>query len=87
MTYVSNISPDYDAVRHIDGTCRYQSVYSGYFYDLINTFNKITGCPIILNTSLNINGEPIAGSINQAIELFNKSDLDCLIYGNKVMEK
>jgi len=54
---------------------------------LINTFNKITGCPIVLNTSLNINGEPIAGSISQAKELFFNSDLDCLIYGNKIMEK
>ncbi len=87
MTYVSDISNEYESIRHVDGTCRYQSVYSGHFYDLINTFNKITGCPIVLNTSLNINGEPIAGNISQAKELFFNSDLDCLIYGNKIMEK
>jgi len=87
MTYVNEISEEYDAVRHIDGSCRYQSVYNGYFYDLINKFEQLTGCPIILNTSLNINGEPIAGSINQAIELYNNSKLDCLIVGNNILEK
>ena len=87
MTYVSDISKEYDSIRHIDGSCRYQSVYNGIFYDLISKFYDLTGCPIVLNTSLNINGEPIAGSIRQAKELFNRSNLDCLIYGNEIMEK
>ena len=79
MTYVSDISNEYESIRHVDGTCRYQSVYSGHFYDLINTFNKITGCPIVLNTSLNINGEPIVCAPDDAISTFYNSKIDVLI--------
>ena len=88
MTYVAKInSKKYPAISHIDNTCRYQNVKDGDFYSLLKEFHKLTGCPILLNTSLNINGEPIAGHINQAIQLFNQSHLDCLVVGNHIMKK
>ena len=86
MTYTSPIK-NYPAITHVDNTCRYQSVSSGYFYDMIQEFYNLTGCPIILNTSLNVEGEPIAGHIDQAIQLFKNTTLDCLVVGNTFMIK
>jgi carbamoyltransferase len=50
-------------------------------------FNKITGCPILLNTSLNLNGYPIAGTIKDSKSLFLNTNIDCLVVGNTFLEK
>lgn len=86
MTYTANIE-GYPAITHVDNTCRYQSVTDGYFYDMLKEFYNATGCPILLNTSLNVDGEPIAGHISQAIQLFKESNLDCLVIGNSFLLK
>ena len=73
------------AVRHIDNTARVQTVSerdNPQFYKLIKAFEKITGIAVILNTSFNQAGEPIVESPTDAVNSFNKSNLDCLYIGN-----
>ncbi|MBI5417538.1 carbamoyl transferase [Candidatus Poribacteria bacterium] len=68
-------------VIHKDNTSRVQIIdknINPLFYSLIAEFEKITGLPLILNTSLNTNGEPIVNTIEQALHMFFTSDLDVL---------
>ena len=77
------------SITHIDGTCRVQCVTNSNpsFKKLLENFYKLTSCPVLLNTSLNVNGRPIAGNLADAIELFESSEIDCLIIGNKLYKK
>jgi carbamoyltransferase len=71
-----------DSITHVDGTCRHQTVTyesNPTYYKLISAFEKKTGCPILLNTSLNIGGKPIAGRPEDA----NVPGLDILFVGNQ----
>ena len=76
------------AVTHVDGTGRLQTV-SNYanplYYDLINEFFKITGVPVIINTSMNVMGEPIVNTPEQAYQMIVKTDMDCLVLGNNLI--
>jgi len=76
------------AVTHVDGTGRLQTV-SNYanplYYDLINEFFKITGVPVIINTSMNVMGEPIVNTPEQAYQMIVKTDMDCLVLGNNLV--
>lgn len=80
---------DLSCITHIDGTCRIQTVENdnGSFRKLMDEFYKLTGSPVLLNTSLNVGGRPIAGHISDALELFQSSNMDNLIIGNKVYHK
>ena len=71
-------------ISHEYNTSRIQTVNNTneIFYCLLNEFKKITGLPMLLNTSLNDNGKPIAGHPNDAINLLKNSELDKLIVGN-----
>jgi carbamoyltransferase len=53
----------------------------------LKEFNNLTGCPILLNTSLNVAGKPLAGYPENAKDLFYNSELDCLFIGNDYYEK
>ena len=78
------------AVNHVDDTGRVQTVereINQQFYDLINEFGKITGVPVLLNTSYNLNGEPICMTPEQAIRTFYSCGLDILVLGNYVVRK
>lgn len=77
-------------VIHIDGTGRLQTVkreWNQRFYDLICAFKDITGIPLLLNTSFNVQGKPIIHSIEDAIAVFYTSGLDALVIGEKLFEK
>ncbi len=77
------------AVVHCDGTGRLQTVEklnNKKFFALIEKFFKITGVPILLNTSFNEN-EPIVNSPNDAIECFLRTDMDVLVMENFILEK
>jgi carbamoyltransferase len=88
MLYVANAKIKLDSITHVDGTCRAQTVKGdSAFRKLLEEFHKITGCPVLLNTSLNLAGKPIAGYIQNAVDLFNTSALDVLVVGDKVVEK
>lgn len=78
------------AVTHVDGTGRVQSVsktHNPKYYKLIEEFGKLTGVPVVLNTSFNIRGEPIVHQPEQAIECFLKTGMDALFLGNYVLSK
>ena len=72
------------AVVHVDGTGRLQSVSeenNPLYYKLIKEFGKLTGVPIVLNTSFNEN-EPIVNKPEEAIDCFLRTKIDVLVLGN-----
>jgi len=77
------------AVTHVDNSARIQTVTAenGIYYDLIKLFKKKTGCPVIVNTSFNVRGEPPVNTPVDAYKCFMATDLDILVLGNCVMEK
>ncbi len=77
------------SITHADGTCRIQTVSSDnkIFYSLLDSFDKITGFPILLNTSMNLPGYPITGSFEVTKKMFDNSQCDALILGNNIFTK
>ncbi len=77
------------AITHVDRTCRIQTVdkKNGDIYQLLDSFGRRTGIPVLLNTSFNLKKQPIVENPNQAIEMFLKTKLDCLIIGSFVVKK
>ena len=78
------------AVTHVDYSARVQTVDKKInlkFYELIKEFDKITNCPILVNTSFNIRGEPIVNSPKDAFKCFMGTDLDILVINNFILLK
>ena len=78
------------SVVHRDGSARPQSVYkenNNRYYSLLKEFKKKSGYPILLNTSFNIQGEPIVNSPIEAIRCFSGTGIDTLIIGNYIISK
>jgi carbamoyltransferase len=91
MLYTSKVlSKDLHSITHVDNSCRHQTVdykSNEAFYTLINRFKEKTGVSVLLNTSLNLGGKPIAGDPKDAIELLKTSDMDALCIGDEVYVK
>lgn len=86
----SNKAEIIPAVFHEDNTCRIQTVQKENnkgFYKLIKEFQNITNIPVVLNTSFNLNDEPIVCTPRDAIKTFMNSGLDVLVIGNYFIEK
>jgi len=78
------------AVTHVDYSARVQTVSQDTnkrYYDLISKFKEKTGCPIIVNTSFNVRGEPIVNTPTDAFNCFMGTELDYLIIGNCILDK
>ena len=78
------------AVTHVDYSARIQTVKKEInrpYYDLISKFKEKTGCPVIVNTSFNVRGEPIVNSPTDAFNCFMGTELDYLVIGNCILEK
>ncbi len=78
------------AVTHVDYSARIQTVHeetNPKYYALISKFKQITGCPVIVNTSFNVRGEPIVNTPEDAFRCFMGTELDMLVVGNVVMYK
>jgi carbamoyltransferase len=82
MMYAMDVWPDKQeiikAITHVDGTCRIQTVteeQNPHYYKLIQEFEKITGVPILFNTSFNLAGDPLVETIEDALETMLKSDM------------
>jgi carbamoyltransferase len=87
---LKNIKSKIPAVTHVDSTARLQTVdikSNKLFYSLINECKKITGCPIVINTSFNIRGEPIVNTPEEALRCFNETDMDVLVVNNCILMK
>ena len=78
------------AVTHVDYTSRVQTVHKSTnrkYYDLIKAFKDLTGCPILVNTSFNIRGEPIVCNAEDAFKCFMGTEMDILVIGNYILKK
>lgn len=81
---------DIPAVTHVDYSARVQTVkkeVNERYYNLINAFKKKSGCPVIVNTSFNVRGEPIVCTPEDAYRCFMRTNMDTLVLGNFVLEK
>jgi carbamoyltransferase len=94
MLYVVPVKPHQQAtlpaITHVDGTGRLQTVFhdqSPLYYRLIERFGQATGVPVVLNTSFNLQGEPIVNTPANAFNTFTKSEMDGLVLGNFLVEK
>ncbi|MEM6516563.1 MAG: carbamoyltransferase C-terminal domain-containing protein [Bacteroidota bacterium] len=94
MLNVVKVKPPYDdllpAITHVDGTARIQTLdemTNPPLYELIREFEKLSGFPILLNTSFNIQGEPIVETPENAIASFLETNIDILVLENYVVEK
>jgi carbamoyltransferase len=78
------------AVTHVDYSARVQTVRredNALYYDLIAAFGRLTGCPLLINTSFNVRGEPIVCTPEQAYTCFMRTEMDCLVMEDFVLEK
>lgn len=90
MMFVGDVTrPDVPAISHIDGTARVQTVTRecGGYYDLIRRFHEMTGCAVVLNTSMNGPGEPIAEYPSDAIRMLLDGRFDCLALEGRLIER
>lgn len=67
-------------IIHVDGSCRIQTVDSGFLYDLLQMFYEKTGCPILLNTSFNLAGQPLVQTKTDALNVLENSELDAIFF-------
>ena len=78
------------AITHVDYSARIQTVHketNTKFYNLIKEFKKITSCPVLVNTSFNVRGEPIVCSIEDAFNCFMGTNLDILVIEDFILMK
>ena len=81
---------DIPAVTHVDFSARIQTVHretNEKFYDLLTAFKDQTGCPILVNTSFNVRGEPIVGTPEDAFRCFMGTEIEVLAIGNCFLRK
>jgi carbamoyltransferase len=78
------------AITHVDYSARVQTVSREYkpdFYEVIKEFENLTGCPLVVNTSFNVRGEPIVCTPEDAYRCFMRTEMDVLVLGNMLLLK
>jgi carbamoyltransferase len=78
------------AVTHVDYSARVQTVKredNPLYYDMIKAFYDLTGCPVIINTSFNVRGEPLVCSPEDAFRCFMRTEMDYLVMGSFILNK
>jgi carbamoyltransferase len=78
------------AVTHVDYSARIQTVRREThprYYDIIEAFRRRTGCPVIVNTSFNVRGEPLVCTPEDAYRCFMRTNMDALVLENFILEK
>jgi carbamoyltransferase len=78
------------AVTHVDYSARVQTVHretNPTYYELISRFHRLTGCPVVINTSFNVRSEPIVCTPEDAFRCFMGTELDLLVVGNSILHK
>ena len=81
---------DVPAITHVDDSARVQTVdgaRSPRFHAILSAFDRLTGCPVLVNTSFNVRGEPIVHDPADAYRCFMFTDMDILVIGNQLMRK
>jgi len=78
------------AVTHVDYSARIQTINkknNKKYFDLVTKFKEKTGCPVVVNTSFNVRGEPIVNTPLDAFNCFMGTELDYLVIGNCILDK
>jgi carbamoyltransferase len=78
------------AVTHVDYSARIQTVHREThpaYWNLLKAFRELTGCPVIVNTSFNVRGEPIVCTPRDAYQCFMRTEMDYLVMGNFILDK
>jgi carbamoyltransferase len=81
---------DIPAVTHVDYSARVQTVHertNPRYHQLLRRFNDLTGCPVVVNTSFNVRGEPIVATPEDAFRCFMGAEIDVLAIGNCFLRK
>lgn len=87
---VNIVRSAFPAITHVDYSARLQTVDEprhGRFYRLLKRFEALTGCPILVNTSFNVRGEPIVCTPQEAYRCFLATDMDALVLEDFVLRK
>ena len=87
---LKEIRSTFPAITHVDYSARIQTVNkknNDFFYSIIDAFKVLTGCPMVINTSFNIRGEPIVNTLDDAVRCFMKTDMDILVLENFLLIK
>jgi len=90
ITKLNVVRSDIPAVTHVDYSARIQTVdrrTHGLFYEVIKKFDEKYGCPVIINTSFNVRGEPIVCAPEHAYLCFMRTDMDHLVMGDFILDK
>jgi carbamoyltransferase len=88
--WVNRPRSDLPAITHVDFSARVQSVSRAAnprFHALLEAFDALTGCPLLINTSMNVRGEPIVCTPADALRCFLRTQLDCLVLGPFLLDK
>ena len=78
------------AITHVDYSARVQTIHketNPRYHALVEQFKKLTGCPVVVNTSFNVRGEPIVGTPEDAYRCFMRTNMDCLVIENYLLRK
>lgn len=90
LSVVKQKRSDIPAVTHVDYSARIQTVTeerNPYYFKVLNSFKKLTGCSVIVNTSFNVRGEPIVCTPQDAYTCFMRTDMDVLVIENLILYK
>jgi carbamoyltransferase len=90
LPIVKELSSDIPTVTHVDYSARLQTVNredNPDFHCLLSEFYRLTGCPVLVNTSFNVRGEPIVCTPEDAYRCFMRTDMDILIMENLILHK
>jgi carbamoyltransferase len=89
-TWVNEVRSSIPAVTHVDYSARLQTVArdsSPDFYAIIEAFDRLTGCPVVINTSFNVRGEPIVCTPDDAYRCFMRTEMDTLVLEDCILRK
>ncbi len=90
MLLTTQVRSELPAITHVDGSARVQTVDTSRnprFANLLKEFLRQTGCPVLINTSFNVRGEPIVRTPAEAYRCFMRTDMDALVIGNRILLK
>jgi carbamoyltransferase len=90
LAWVNEVRSDLPAITHVDHSARVQTVsreQSPDFHAIISAFDDLTGCPVVINTSFNVRGEPIVCTPEDAYRCFMRTEMDALVLGSFVLDK
>lgn len=88
--WVNQVRSDLPAITHVDHSARIQTVdaeRNPEFHEILTAFEALTGCPVLINTSFNVRGEPIVATPEDAYRCFRRTEMDSLVLEDLVLEE